>query len=313
MPAVSVIIPVYNTEKYLRRCLDSVCNQTLKDIEIICVNDASPDDSAAILAGYAARDPRVKVIAFEQNRGVGAARNVALDHAIGDFVMFCDSDDWYESTMCERMFWTMQREQVDLVQCHCRLDFEPDVVVQWGGGEAWYNPPISGCLRLDDAERLKTNGVLWNKLFRRETIERYGIRFSAFNSAEDSAFCCQYFLVAGSIWHLPERLYHHTVRNGSESWTAVHVSALERKGNLGCVRCVVDFALRKHIAEEHLEFLREMIALQYRQCIIGLPSVEHSHLIGHFNDVLTRLPGPRCRMVAVGNRLMLIPCGHGSS
>ncbi len=93
MPDVSVIIPVYNVEKYLARCLDSVLGQTHRELEVICVNDGSPDGSAAILAGYAARDPRVRVLT-QENRGQAAARNRGLEIAAGEWVTFVDSDDW---------------------------------------------------------------------------------------------------------------------------------------------------------------------------------------------------------------------------
>ena len=83
MPKVSVIIPVYNVEKYLRKCLDSVCAQTLEDIEIICVNDCSPDDSIEILKEYASKDNRIKIIDFKENRGVAVSRNEAIKIATG--------------------------------------------------------------------------------------------------------------------------------------------------------------------------------------------------------------------------------------
>ena len=94
MPKISVIIPVYNVEKYLRECLDSVINQTLKDIEIICVNDGSTDSSMAILQEYSSKDARI-VIINQENMGVGKARNIAIDRATGQFVCFVDSDDYY--------------------------------------------------------------------------------------------------------------------------------------------------------------------------------------------------------------------------
>ena len=95
MPKVSVIIPVYNAEKYLRQCLDSVVNQTLKDIEIVCVNDGSPDNSLSILEEYASKDERIKII-NQENQGQGYARNRALENACGDYIMFLDSDDFFE-------------------------------------------------------------------------------------------------------------------------------------------------------------------------------------------------------------------------
>ena len=93
---ISVIVPVYNVEKYLRECLDSVCGQTLKDLQIICIDDCSPDGCGAILDEYAAKDGRFTVFHLEQNRMQGYGRNLGLDHAEGKYVYFLDSDDKIE-------------------------------------------------------------------------------------------------------------------------------------------------------------------------------------------------------------------------
>ena len=96
MPKISVIIPIYNTEKYLERCLDSVCNQTLSDIEIICVNDCSTDSSLEILKKYSRNDSRIKLINLEENKGVATARNIGIDIAEGEYIGFVDSDDYID-------------------------------------------------------------------------------------------------------------------------------------------------------------------------------------------------------------------------
>ncbi|MBR5160328.1 MAG: glycosyltransferase family 2 protein, partial [Thermoguttaceae bacterium] len=100
MPAISVIIPVYNVEPYLRECLDSVVNQTFRDIEIICVNDGSTDGSPAILEEYAAKDSRI-IIIHQQNGGLSAARNSGMNAAKGDFILFVDSDDYIKQNTLE--------------------------------------------------------------------------------------------------------------------------------------------------------------------------------------------------------------------
>ena len=94
MPKVSVIIPVYNTEKYLKKCLDSVCNQTLSDIEIICIDDCSTDNSLNILKEYTLKDNRIKLIEFKENKGAAVARNTGIDEAKGEYIGFIDSDDY---------------------------------------------------------------------------------------------------------------------------------------------------------------------------------------------------------------------------
>ncbi len=116
MPKVSVIIPVYNVEKYLRQCLDSVVNQTLKDIEIICIDDGSTDNSLNILKEYAAKDSRVKLI-IQKNQGVSAARNQGLRAISGEYYLFIDSDDWIDEQMLENMYNKAIDDSVDLVIC----------------------------------------------------------------------------------------------------------------------------------------------------------------------------------------------------
>jgi glycosyltransferase involved in cell wall biosynthesis len=112
---VSVIVPVYNVEPYLRRCLDSLINQTLKDIEIICINDCSPDNSLAILKEYAAKDNRVKIINFRKNKGVGIARNTGIKAAKGKYMGFVDSDDYVDLDYYEKLYKKAIVQTADVV------------------------------------------------------------------------------------------------------------------------------------------------------------------------------------------------------
>lgn len=114
MAKVSVIIPVYNVAPYLRRNLDSVLGQTLRDIEVICVDDGSDDGCAKILEEYAQKDPRVRVLS-QKNAGAGAARNLGLAHAGGEFLSFLDSDDFFESAMLEKMVALAEADNADFV------------------------------------------------------------------------------------------------------------------------------------------------------------------------------------------------------
>jgi len=119
----SLIIPVYNVEKYLRKCLDSAINQTLKDIEIIIVNDGSTDNCPGIIQEYAAKDKRIKVI-NQENRGLSAARNVGIEMASADYIAFMDSDDWMDVNFMERMYSTAVKNDADIVVCNHALVFD---------------------------------------------------------------------------------------------------------------------------------------------------------------------------------------------
>ena len=114
-PKISVIIPVYNVEKYLSECLDSIINQTLREIEVICVNDGSTDSSLSILKEYSSKDNRVKII-DKKNEGQGYARKVGLDIAKGEYILFCDSDDKYSSNnVFENLYKAIKKNNSDLM------------------------------------------------------------------------------------------------------------------------------------------------------------------------------------------------------
>ena len=119
---VSIIIPVYNTAEYLPKCLQSVFSQTYKNLEIICVNDGSPDNSSDLLAEFAATDERLIVI-NKQNEGVSLARNAGLERASGDYFMFLDSDDWLDTDAVEKMLSLAEKEGADAVMCCYAKEF----------------------------------------------------------------------------------------------------------------------------------------------------------------------------------------------
>ena len=116
MKKVSVIVPVYNVEKYLSRCLESLINQSLKDIEIICINDGSTDNSLQILKQFAYKDNRIKII-NQTNSGQSVARNKGLAIASGKYIGFVDSDDWIDNDYYEKMFETIERTNSDFACC----------------------------------------------------------------------------------------------------------------------------------------------------------------------------------------------------
>lgn len=112
-PKVSIVVPVYNVEKYLDRCMQSLLNQTLKDIEIILVDDGSPDNCPQLCDDYASKDSRIKVI-HKQNAGLGMARNTGINNAIGDYIMFLDSDDTYVTDACQRLYDAANNHDADV-------------------------------------------------------------------------------------------------------------------------------------------------------------------------------------------------------
>lgn len=134
MPKVSVVIPVFNTSKYLKRCLDSVCNQTLPDIEIICVNDCSTDNSLSILKEYSQKDSRIKIIDLNKNKGAAAARNIGIKAATGQFIAFVDSDDLIDLNFYEKLYTQAIAQGADVAKGTLRIydnNTGTSIIEQW--------------------------------------------------------------------------------------------------------------------------------------------------------------------------------------
>ena len=178
MPKVSVIIPVYNVEPYLRKCLDSVVNQTLRDIEIICVDDGSTDGSAAILSEYAAKDPRVKVLMHE-HANAGAARNAGMSVATGEYLGFVDSDDWCDLTLFEKAYAKAKADNADVVLWrHRECDERSGTArreVPFGASIGVRSP--FAATALGDSAFSCFNFAPWNRMVRAETVRRQRLEF----------------------------------------------------------------------------------------------------------------------------------------
>lgn len=211
-PLICIIVPVYNVERYLHQCLDSLISQSLKNIEIICIDDGSTDASPAILAEYAARDSRLRILT-QSNAGQGAARNRGLDIAQAPYIMFCDSDDWYEQDMCETMLGAIEQSpDADMALCGFRCEWD-----RAGVGQESENTemPYSGFQHLS-LSVLKTCVVGPPfKIYRREFIEAHHIRFPEGLRYEDFYFWYVCAAHARGIYFEPKPLYHYRMREGS--------------------------------------------------------------------------------------------------
>ena len=116
MATISIVVPVYNVEKYVEKCLGSLCGQTFADLEIICVDDASSDRSLEIVMHMAKTDSRIQVIRHSENMGTLRARKHGVEKAAGKYIMFVDSDDWLEAEACEKLYQRMEEDPVDILQ-----------------------------------------------------------------------------------------------------------------------------------------------------------------------------------------------------
>ena len=205
MPIISIILPVYNAEKYLGKCLDSLKVQTFPDIEILCVDDGSQDGSRRICEEYMLADKRFKLLS-QPNSGPAAARNLGLRNAAGRYLMFCDADDWYQPDICEKLLKAITASQTDIAICGCRVIDESEQVRPQEDID-YYRLYYSGKQQITGELIQRTNVMLWNKIFKADLVRQYGIDFPTGYEYDDNCFYWQYMCVAKTACFLDERQY----------------------------------------------------------------------------------------------------------
>lgn len=234
MPKVSIIVPVYNAVGNIDKCVKSLTGQTLKDIEIILVNDGSKDDSLSVCRKYADSDNRIRVF-DKPNGGAASARNLGLDNARGEFICFCDSDDFFSENMCERMYQTATQNGCELVFCDClkcnssgsryirSFDYRPGLY----DGEMLKNeyyprlimddnfdfpPTVSNCVLMIKSELLNDNNIRYNP------SHKY---------CEDEMFGCLCAYYAKSIYYLKGEALYNYEYNDKSTTNTLHIDEWE--------------------------------------------------------------------------------------
>ena len=246
---VSILVPVYNVEKWLARCLDSLVGQTYRDLEIILINDGSNDSSLSIAQSCQKKDRRIKIYSYP-NSGISKTRNRALEHATGDAYLFVDSDDYIERDMVEKLVRTMERKHADIVQCGYVMDFGPVPFLR----------PVAGSHVFTSEQALKRlvsnhgiNNYPWGKLYRRHTFN--GVRFpESVKGFEDTRTIFRTFLNASRIATIHDRLYHYVQRSGS----LTHAMSLETVYDMRRAYEYQQQYLKKALPHEHFDFTNDL-------------------------------------------------------
>lgn len=211
---VSVIIPVYNAQKYLRECLDSVINQTLKEIEIICVDDGSTDDSLSILKEYEKKDSRVKVLQ-QQNKFAGVARNLGMKAATGKYFVFLDSDDFFEPELLELQYRQCKKVNADM--SICGGDNYNDSTGQYLPARHYLHTEFLLGRKSFSLKTVKnyifniTNPAPWNKMFSADFIRRHGLEFQSLRNSNDLYFVYTSLVLARRICVVNKELVHYRI------------------------------------------------------------------------------------------------------
>lgn len=212
-PLISIIVPVYNCENYLSRCIESIINQTYKNIEIILVNDGSTDSSGAICLNYQASDNRI-VYLHQENRGQSSARNAGLDVSKGEYIGFADSDDYLQPDMIEQMYLCALKHNADMVACNHHQELESGERLLTESSEVSQIFNSSQAMKSMFIDN-KISAAVWDKLFSRNLIQE--IRFPVGYVCEDIPFVYNCVVKAKKIVRIDLPLYVYIIRAGSVS------------------------------------------------------------------------------------------------
>lgn len=262
MPAISIIVPVFNAEKYLRRCVDSILAQTYRDIELLLIDDGSTDGSPSICDEYAARDLRVKVC-HKENAGVSAARNQGIRLASGEWIGFADADDWLNPEMYASMISSAQKTGADMLYC--------DFTAVNKDGEVPVKQPANTDDNVALAKAYIMGGwtVVWDTLVKRLLITDHDLYFDEnIRYGEDFTFLMKAFLTAYKIEHVEKPLYYYNRTNENSALRNLHFDYYRQI--ITAVGEVIDFA-KKRCHDEELDKMLGWKILRGKQDLVLYP------------------------------------------
>lgn len=222
IPKISIIVPAFNAEHHIKRCLDSICNQTFTDFETIIIDDGSTDATGKILDEYATRDKRFRII-HKQNGGVAAARQDGIDLTKGEYTLFIDSDDYITPDTLQELYHSASTENADIVICDFNIIRGKNNIEHWHQEPAYSHEQLTGTMLYLCS--------LWNKLIRSSCYRNHGIRFTeGINASEDQLFVLRLLAANNPVkaTYVGKALYQYDLTQNAESITNSGVSASAR-------------------------------------------------------------------------------------
>lgn len=238
---ISIVVPVYNVEKYLKRCLDSLVNQTLKDIEIICVNDGSKDNSLNILEEYAKKDGRI-VILNQENAGLSAARNTGMNVVKGEYIGFVDSDDWVDLDFYEKLYFAAKNNDCDIAVADFIREHPTKKKKRLNiTKEEIFEKPEDKYL----ACKTYREGCVWNKIYRTEFLKRIDLKFVVGMYYEDRDFTARSLFYSKKLITVPNTYYRYFVN--PKSIVKKGINVIQNDHYILVRQQVLDFIIKNHI------------------------------------------------------------------
>lgn len=263
MQKVSIIVPIYKVETYLPQCIDSIINQTYKNIELILVDDASPDNCGKICDDYASRDARIIVI-HQENGGLSGARNAGVAIATGEYVMFVDGDDYLSENAVSIVVSAMESKQLDCLMFNVNLiDGDCKRLI----GQQSFDDVCDGLAFL---ERMTNANVLWVMVwlycYRRSILTEYALQFKTGIVGEDEHFTPRAVLFCKRVTYIDKPLYNYVKRPDSITTTSDTKKIIKRYENVISTLYELEHFYNEHIPRDKGKVLRELSANKYLRC-----------------------------------------------
>ena len=204
---VSIVVPVYNGANSIGSCLNNLTKQTLKEIEIVCVNDGSKDETLDIIKEWIKKDKRIKVVS-QENGGLSAARNTGIKNTKTPYVMFCDADDVFKPSMCKKMVEAIENNETDIAACGTEVEYKAHAEIK-DSDTNYYRIKFEGRNYINDDITARTDVSVCDKIFRMDLISKYKIDFPEKLNNEDYYFYNAYMSVAKTIFFVNQKLYKY--------------------------------------------------------------------------------------------------------
>lgn len=263
MPSISIIIPVYNTERYLRECLDSIINQSFQDFEVICINDGSTDRSSDILNEYSKKDTRF-IIINKKNEGQGVARNIGIEKANGKYLISVDSDDWLEKNALELLYNKIETDNVDILffdYCRFYEASQKKTLIKYTDiYKTFENEPFTS---LQAGKILFNTNSLLFKIYKTDFIKRNHIKYSNHKFMEDTPVYIKSMLYANKISCLSEAIYNYRIFKKSSNFNYKnYITNIPEVFEI-CFNIIENFNPEKDIFESFIENRKKSLLYYY--------------------------------------------------
>ena len=271
---ISVIIPIYNSEKFIKRCLDSILRQSMKNIEIICIDDGSTDNSLCILNKFAYNNSNIKIIQ-QKNKGASCARNLGLDYSKGEYILFVDSDDELEVNAIENLYNGFNQQDVSAVIGNVNLIFDNHVEkkVEY---EAYFKLKYSGIVELDDNIINNFYVCPWGILYKTKVIKMLKLRFPEGFLFEDNYWHWCYFSSIKKVNFIKESVYKYYIRSGSVMSQTFSVSEGRALHQLYIIDKICIFWQKANKFNEHYMTATGLIEKMFFESIKYCPKQERA-------------------------------------